>query len=234
MTPITAQHYDNVEPILIAVDCIIFGVEDNNLKLLTFKREVEPLAGEWSLIGAFVKQNEHVDDAAKRILLELTGIDNIYMEQLHCFGNVNRDPGGRVISVAYWSLIKSDEFDREFKVQNHEAKWIGIDEVPSLILDHNNMVQQAVRNLQERAKFHPIGFELLPEEFTLPQLLKVYEAIFGRSIDDRNFRKKILKSGLLDRLPKKDKSTSKKGSYLYKFNHEQYEKLQDEGYNFGF
>lgn len=228
------KKYDNVEPILIAVDCIIFGVQDNNLMLLIFKREVEPLAGEWSLLGSFVRQNEAVSSAAERILTELTGLTDVYMEQLHCFGDLDRDTGGRVISVAYWSLIKVDQNHLEFNVENHEAKWVSIDEIPELILDHTDMVNMAINHLRERAKFHPIGFELIPEEFTLPQLLKVYEAIFSRKIDDRNFRKKLLNSDLLIRLPKKDKSTSKKGSYLYKFNEETYKKLQKDGYNFDF
>ena len=234
MNHIEAKKYEHGRPILIAVDCIIFGVQENMLKLLIFKREVEPFAGQWSLLGSFVDPDESVSAAAERVLFELTGLQDIYMEQLNCFGAVDRDAGARVISVAHWSLIRVDQNHLEFSVRNHEAKWISIDEVPELVLDHRDMVMMAIERLQERAKFHPIGFELLPEEFTLPQLLKVYEAIFAHEIDDRNFRKKLLNSDLLTRLPKKDKSTSKKGSYLYKFNQETYRKLSKDGYNFGF
>lgn len=234
MNYIENKQYQHGSPILVAVDCIIFGVQDNQLKLLIFKREVEPLAGQLSLLGSFVESDESVAKAAERVLYELTGFQDIYMEQLHTFGDVERDPGARVISVAYWSLIRVDQNHLEFNVRNHEAKWISIDEIPQLIFDHGDMVKMAIAGLQERARFHPIGFELLPEEFTLPQLLKVYEAIFNHEIDDRNFRKKLLNSDLLTRLEKKDMTTSKKGSYLYKFNKETYEKLSEDGYNFGF
>lgn len=229
-----APLYEDVKPLLIAVDCIIFGVQDTKLKLLIFKREVEPLAGSWSLLGSFVNMEESVDEAAERILSELTGLEDIYMEQLHCYGAVDRDSGGRVVAIAYWSLIRVDQNHLEFHVRSHEAKWVSIDQIPELVLDHRKMVDTAVSNLRERARFRPIGFELLPEEFTLGQLLKVYEAIFDHPIDSRNFRKKLLKSGLLIPLTKKDKSTSKKGSYLYKFNQETYGKLSEEGYSFGF
>ena len=230
----TKHNYQHTEPVLMAVDCIIFGVDDNRLKLLIFKREIEPLAGQWSLLGSFIRANESVSEAASRILFELTGIDDVYMEQLHCFGDVNRDPGARVVSVGYWSLIKANQDDSGFQIDGHEAKWIYLDEIPQLILDHNDMVSKAVLTLRERARFRPIGFELVPKEFTIAQLLKVYEAIFARPLDDRNFRKKLINSGLLTQLDKKDKSTSKKGSYLYAFNEKRYEQLSAEGYHFGF
>lgn len=232
MRYLVQHNYEDIKPILTAVDCIIFGVQDNRLKLLIFKREVEPLAGKWSLLGAFVKNDESADQAASRILFELSGLNGIYMEQLRTFSCVNRDPGGRVISIAYWSLIRVDQSEMEFNVRNHKAKWVFIDDIPDLVLDHKEMVQLAIQNLRERAKFHPVGFELIPQKFTLNQLLKVYEAIFNRPIDDRNFRKKILKSGLLTKLPEKDMSTSKKGSFLYKFNKKMYQKLSKEGYSF--
>lgn len=229
-----SPQYGDVKPLLTAVDCIIFGVQDTKLKLLVFKREVEPFAGSLSLLGRFVKTDEAVAEAAGRILFELTGLENIYMEQLHCFGRVDRDPGGRVVAIGYWSLIRVDQNHLEFNFNSHETTWISIDQISELVLDHSEMAELAISNLRERARFKPIGFELLPEEFTLSQLLKVYEAIFDHPIDDRNFRKKMLKSGLLMPLPKKDKSTSKKGSFLYKFNQETYKKLSKEGYSFGF
>ena len=229
-----APQYEDVKPLLIAVDCIIFGVQEAALKLLVFKREVEPLAGSLSLLGSFVRIEESVDEAAERILLELTGLEDIYMEQLHCYGRVDRDPGGRVVAVAYWSLIRVDQNYLEFNVRSHEAKWISIDRIPELVLDHRGMAEKAISNLRERARFRPIGFELLPEEFTLVQLFKVYQAIFDHPIDSRNFRKKLSKSGLLIPLTKKDKSTSKKGSFLFKFNQDTYKKLSREGYGFDF
>ncbi|MEO1099178.1 MAG: NUDIX domain-containing protein [Bacteroidota bacterium] len=224
--------YLGAEPILVAVDCIVFGFDGSKLKLLIFKREVDPLAGRWSLIGSFVKKNEGITEAASRVLSELSGIEDIYMEQLHCYGNPQRDSGARVISVAYWSLIKVDPNRTNFHIKNHISTWIDIDAMPGLVLDHSKMVIMAINRLKERAMHKPIGFELIPEIFTLPQLLNVYEAIFQRDIDDRNFRKKIMKSGLLIKTDYKDKSTSKKGSFLYKFNDKRYKELSEIGYNF--
>lgn len=226
--------YTTADRIHVAVDSIIFGIRDNRLNLLIFEREVEPFAGNWSLIGSFVRKNEDVDKAAKRVIHELTGLEDIYMEQLHCFGDVNRDSGGRVISIAYWSLIKIDQNNIRLSVDNHKAKWVALENVPALVLDHSDMVKMAIKRLRERTRFHPIGFELLPPEFTLSQLIKVYEAIFNNPLDDRNFRKKILNSGLLIDLKKKDMSTSKKGSFLYCFNQERYQLLQLKGFNFDF
>ncbi|WP_026969042.1 NUDIX hydrolase [Algoriphagus terrigena] len=229
-----SPQYEDVKPLLTAVDCIIFGVQGTELKLLVFKREIDPFAGCLSLLGRFVKVDEGINEAAGRILFELTGLENIYMEQLHCFGRVDRDPGGRVVAIGYWSLIRVDQNHMEFNVRSHETMWISIDRISELVLDHSEMAELAISNLREKARFKPIGFELLPEEFTLGQLLTVYQAIFDHPIDDRNFRKRMLKSELLIPLPKKDKSTSKKGSFLYKFNQETYHRLSKEGYNFGF
>ena len=226
--------YASADSILIAVDSIIFGVRENKLHLLIFEREVEPLSGNWSLIGSFVDNKEDVDDAARRILKELTGLENIFMEQLHSFGKASRDPGGRVISIAYWSLIRVDQNNLKISAKNHRAKWVPFSEVPALVLDHKLMVEKAITTLRERARFHPIGFELLPKDFTLSQLKGVYEAIFDASIDDRNFRKKMLKSDLLIKLEKKDMSTSKKGSFVYNFNEARYQQLQSSGYYFDF
>ncbi len=226
--------YHSAEGILVAVDSIIFGIRDDQLNLLLFEREVEPFAGGWSLIGSFVGKDEDVDKAAKRVLKDLTGLKNIYMEQLHCFGNAARDPGGRVLSIAYWSLIRIDQNNIKISAKNHRASWVPLSELPDLVLDHNQIVETAIKKLREQTRFHPIGFELLPKEFTIPQLLKVYEAILDMQIDDRNFRKKILKSELLIELNKKDMSTSKKGSFLYAFNESRYMQLQQEGYHFDF
>lgn len=224
--------YKDVEPLLIAVDCIIFGFDDEDLKVLLFQREIEPLAGQWSLIGSFVKVHESATTAAHRILTELSGLENIYMEQLYCFSDVDRDAGGRVVSVAYWSLIKIEDDNPDFKIDGHTSKWVSLSNIPPLVLDHNAMIEKAIDTLRSKAKYQPVGFELLPDQFTLPQLLKVYEAIFQRKIDDRNFRKKILKSGLLIKTENKDKSSSRKGSYLYRFDRKTYKKLKESGYDF--
>ena len=216
--------YQNNEKHLVAVDCIIFGFQNGVLKLLLLKRKVEPLIGQWSLIGSFVKPGEHLDDAAKRILKESTGLEDVFMEQVHCYGNADRDPGDRVISVAFKAMIRLDESD-EAKVENFGAKWISLDQVPKLVIDHDIMMQTALEQLQTKARFYPIGFELLPKKFTLPQLLQLYQAIYQQPIDDRNFRKKILSLNILKKLAEKDKSVSRKGAFYYSFDRKKYEKM---------
>jgi len=198
---------------------------------LLLKRKFEPSKGEWSLMGGFVNPNESLDDAAKRIVLQLTGMEDVYMEQLYAFGDPVRDPGGRIISVAYFSLIKIKEYDREL-VKKHGASWIALSELPDLIFDHDEMVEKALRKLRIRARTQPIGFELLPEKFTIPQLQRLYEAIYQKPFDKRNFRRKVLAMGLLDKLDEKEKETSKKGAFYYKFNTEKYEELLQKGVNF--
>ncbi|MEL6651110.1 MAG: NUDIX domain-containing protein [Bacteroidota bacterium] len=223
--------YANENQLLLAVDCVIFGYREGQLKLLIFKREVEPLAGQWSLIGRIVNKDEAIDQAAHQVLQDITGLDKVFLEQLSCFGAVARDPGARVVSVVYWSLIQSPPH-QQIQIEDHLARWVSIDEIPPLVLDHNQMVDLAIQRLREIARYRPLGVELLPKQFTLPQLLKVYETIYQRSIDDRNFRKKILATGLLVKTDKKDKSTSKKGAYLYQFDHRKYQELLQQGYWF--
>jgi len=219
--------------VLVAVDSIIFGFneDDIELKLLVLQRNFEPAKGEWSLMGGFVDPLESLDGAAQRIVEELTGLQDVYMEQLFAFGDPNRDPGGRIVSVSYFSLVKIKEYDREL-VNKHGASWIPLSELPDLIFDHNEMVEKALRKLRIRARTQPIGFELLPEKFTIPQLQRLYEAIYQKPFDKRNFRRKVLTMGLLDRLDEKEKRTSKKGAFYYKFNTEKYEELLQKGFNF--
>lgn len=219
--------------ILVAVDSIIFGFneDDIELKLLVLKRNFEPAKGEWSLMGGFVDPAESLDDAAQRIVEKLTGIEDVYMEQLFAFSDPDRDPGGRIVSVSYFSLVKIKEYDREL-VRKHGASWIPLSELPDLVFDHNEMVEKALRKLRIRARTQPIGFELLPEKFTIPQLQRLYEAIYQKPFDKRNFRRKVLTMGLLDRLDEKEKRTSKKGAFYYKFNTEKYEELLQKGFNF--
>ncbi|MFT7033506.1 MAG: 8-oxo-dGTP diphosphatase [Cyclobacteriaceae bacterium] len=223
------EFYPEENKILLAVDCVIFGYKDGELQLLIFRREVEPLAGEWSLIGSIIDKNEDLNEAPKRILQEITGLKKVFLEQLHSFGDQNRDTGARVVSVVYWSLIQSTD---KINVENHTAQWVPINKVPKLVLDHNKMVDLAIQKMQEHVRYRPIGFELLPKKFTLPQLLRVYEAIYQRPIDDRNFRKKIIATGLLVKLDIKDMASSKKGAYLYTFDRTKYKKLSKSGYWF--
>lgn len=225
--------YSNFPKILVAVDAIIFGFNENehDLKLLILKRNFEPEKGKWSLMGGFVAPEESLDNAAQRIVSQLTGLDNVYMEQLSAFGDVNRDAGGRIVSVAYFSLLKINEHDSEL-VKQHGASWISVTELPELIFDHQDIVKTALRKLRIRARTQPIGFELLPEKFTIPQLQRLYESIYQIPFDKRNFRRKLLAMGLLEKLNEKEKETSKKGAFYYQFNKEKYEELLEKGFNF--
>jgi len=227
------EYYQNQDKLLVAVDSIIFGFDEgqHELKLLILKRRFEPAKGGWSLMGGFVNKNESVDDAAKRIVFQLTGLQDVYMEQLFTFGDVTRDPGGRIVSVAYYSLIKINDYDREL-VKEHGASWIPVSELPDLIFDHSVMVEKAIRKLRIRARTQPIGFELLPEKFTIPQLQGLYEAIYQVPFDKRNFRRKILSMGLLEKLDEKEKESSRKGAFYYRFNKRKYKELLKRGFNF--
>lgn len=191
--------------------------------MLLLKRNFEPAMGEWSLMGGFVQDGESVDDGAKRVLNELTGLDNVYMEQVGTFGEINRDPGERVISIAYYALININEYDREL-VQQHNAFWVNINDLPDLIFDHPQMVEQARKLMQQKASTEPIGFNLLPKLFTLSQLQSLYEAIYGEAIDKRNFRKRIAEMDYIEKTDKINKTGSKRGAALYKFNEKAYRK----------
>lgn len=217
--------------IYVATDCIIFGFDEGILKLLIFKRRVEPFQGEWSLIGSFVNLDEDVSEAAKRVLKEITGLEDVFMEQLKTYGKYDRDPGYRSISIAQYALIRIEEYDKEL-VKQHGAHWYDFDKIPNLVLDHKQMVNDALVKLQKKIRYEPTGFELLPKEFTIPQLQGLYEAIYQQNFDPRNFRKKLLSLNVLEKLNKKDKSNSKRGAFLYKFDHVNYQKLLKSGFNF--
>ena len=223
--------YAPQDKMYVATDCIIFGFEDGKLKLLVFKRRVEPLMGEWSLIGSFVRLNEDVDQAAQRVLEEITGLRNIYMEQLRSYGAANRDPGYRCVSIGQYALIRINDYDKKL-VEKHGAHWYDVDDLPDLVLDHNQMVVDALEKLKQKARYQPLGFELLPEKFTIPQLQQLYEAIYQKELDARNFRKKALSNNVLIKLEEKDKISSRRGAFLYKFDDKTYQKLIQSGYNF--
>jgi ADP-ribose pyrophosphatase YjhB (NUDIX family) len=217
--------------ILVATDCIVFGFDEGILKLLVFRRRIDPLKGEWSLIGSFVNEEESVPDAARRVLLQFTGLDNVFLEELKVYSQVDRDSGARCISIAQYALIRINDHDRE-QVELHGAKWFALEDIPVLVLDHNDMIADALERLRQKTTHKPIGFELLPEKFTIPQLQSLYEAIHQTKLDDRNFRKKLLSFDLLIKLNEKDKSTSKKGAFLYTFDYDKYKKLEESGFNF--
>lgn len=225
--------YKDQAKILVAVDCIIFGFDSNQLNLLLFKRKVEPLKGKWSLVGAFIKDDLSLLDAAKDILFKTTGLKNIYLDELQTYSKVDRDPGDRVISVAFYSLIRIDEFDME-SVEKFDARWFRFDEIPELILDHNQMVEDGITTLRLKSMLQPLVFELLPEKFTILQLQTIYECIFQKKLDNRNFRKKILSFDILTKTDEKDKSSSKKGAFLYSFDQNKFNAFIEKGHKFDF
>jgi ADP-ribose pyrophosphatase YjhB (NUDIX family) len=216
------NHYTQANPILVALDCIIFGFDGEHINLLLIKRNFEPERGKWSLMGGFLKQDEDLEAAAQRILYDLTGLTNNYLEQLQTFGAVHRDPVERTISVVYYALVNSQEQDLN-AIKAHNAYWIDLHEKPTLIFDHNAMVEQAQHRLRYKAALHAIGFELLPEKFTIPQLQKLYEAIFDTQLDRRNFSRKIMSTGLLIDTGQKDMNSATKKGKLYRLNVEKYQ-----------
>lgn len=216
-------YYNNNPKFHVGIDCIIFGFEKNKLNLLLLQRNFEPAKGKWSLMGGFIQENESADDAAKRVLRELTGLTDVYMKQVGAFGEVDRDPGERVISLAYYALINVNEYDRDL-VSRYNAHWMDINELPELIFDHNRMVEKARIAMKYKASRAPIGFNLLPELFTLTQLQNLYEAIYGEPMDKRNFRKRIADMEFIEKTEQKDKTGSKRGAYLYRFNDKAYRK----------
>ncbi|MBR2360312.1 MAG: NUDIX hydrolase [Bacteroidaceae bacterium] len=214
--------YYSINPqFYVSVDCIIFGLNEGELSLLLLKRNFEPEKGKWSLMGGFVQNDESVDDAAKRVLKELTGLENVYMEQVGTFGEINRDPGERVISVAYYALINVDEYDHKL-VEKHHAKWMNIHDLPELSFDHPEMIEKAKGMMRRKASHEPIGLNLLPRLFTLSQMQSLYETIQDEPIDKRNFRKKVAEMDYIEKTDMIDKSSSRRGAYLYKFNDKAY------------
>lgn len=217
------SYYSHHPKFYVAVDCIIFGFSEGELHLLLLKRNFEPAKGGWSLMGGFTQENESTDDAAKRVLNELTGLEKIFMEQVGAFSAVDREPGERVISVAYYALININEYDRKL-VMEHNAYWININDLPPLLFDHQLMVDKARKIMQQKASTKPIGFNLLPKLFTLSQLQSLYEAIYGDEIDKRNFRKRVAEMDFIEKTDKIDKQSSKRGAALYQFNSKAYRK----------
>ncbi len=213
--------YDQADKVLIAVDCIIFGFDKEDLKILLVRRGIEPEKGKWSLVGGLLKKEETLEAAATRILDTYTGLSGIYMEEVATFSEVNRDPVERTISTAYYALINIKEHSKNL-VKQFSAKWFSASQAPKLIFDHDHMVQYALNRLRLRTTTEPIGFDLLPEKFTMRELQKLYEAIWDTKLDKRNFINKINSLDILEKLDEKDMTTSRKGSYLYKFDVEKY------------
>jgi ADP-ribose pyrophosphatase YjhB (NUDIX family) len=211
------EYYIEHQKILLSVDCIIFGFEDYQLKVLIGHRNMDPGRGAWSLYGGFVRNDESVEDAANRTLSALTGMQKIYMQQVGAFGNVDRDPGARVVSIAYYALINVKDYDLRL-MKKHEVEWVPVDQLPEMFSDHQEMIRKARRLMQQKIKTEPISFQLLPQLFTLTQLQHLYEAVNGEEVDKRNFRKRIKEMDFIEKTELIDKTSSKRGAYLYRFN----------------
>ena len=215
------SRYPGETRILVAVDCIIFGFDGNDIKLLLVQRGLKPERGKWSLMGGFLQPTESLEQAANRILKRLTGLEGVYMEQLQAFGDPLRDPVERTLSVAYFALIDIHQYEKQLS-HEYNAEWFLLEKTPDLIFDHKKMMEDAKRQLRYKAALHPILFELLPAKFTIPQLQILYEGIYDTTFDNRNFSRKVLSTELLIKQKEKDKANSKKGAFYYKLDKRKY------------
>lgn len=218
----------------ITIDCVIFGFDKGVLEVLLVQHGEGESIGKWGLLGGWLREEESSDDAGQRILYELTSLDNIYLEQLKAFTNPNRVSGRRVVTIGYYTLVNREDYNIKASATLREAKWYKINNIPNLIFDHNEILHFSLIQLRNRVRQTPIGFNLLPEKFTLLQLMHLYEEILGVTLDKSNFRRKILQMKLLVPLNEKQKDVSHRAANLYKFDSIIYEKLTQKGFNFEF
>jgi 8-oxo-dGTP diphosphatase len=231
-TGIDMSHTYQYPRAALTVDCVVFGFDEGELKVLLIQRALEPFKGKWALPGGFVRVDETLDNAARRELAEETGLENVFLEQLYTFGTVNRDPRERVVSVAYYALVKLSDHKAKAATDAADAEWFPISELPKLAFDHAEIVAAALARLQGKVRYQPIGFELLPPKFTLSELQHLYEAILETGLDKRNFRKKVLSFGLLVPLKQTQMSGRHRPAQLFRFDADKYEKLKKRGFNF--
>ena len=215
----------------LTVDCVVFGYDSNDLQILLIKRGQEPFLGEWALPGGFVRIEETLEEAALRELREETGVEKIFLEQLYTFGKIDRDPRERVVSVAYYALIPLMGHELVATTDAESAAWFKLDAVPELAFDHQEILRIALQRLKGKVNYQPIGFHLLPEKFKLSQLQLLYEVILERPLDKRNFRKKILRMGVLEELDETEKDVAHRAARLYRFDKQEYDKLLERGIN---
>ncbi len=216
------QFYNEYSKVLVSVDCIIFGFDGRNLQVLIGKRQMDPGRGEWSLYGGFVGSSEDLEDAANRVIRDLTGMEKLYIRQVGAYGCVDRDPGERVISIAYCALINVVDYDDRLRIE-HGLEWVSLNSLPHLYSDHNKMISDAISQIRRRINTEPLSFRLLPDFFTLTQLQHVFEAVIGEEIDKRNFRKRIKDINFIEKTGMIDKLSSKRGAALYRFNKQTYD-----------
>jgi 8-oxo-dGTP diphosphatase len=226
-----AHTYPHARPAL-SVDCVVFGLDGGVLKLLLIRRRLKPHKGSWALPGGFVRIDETVDGAARRELAEETGLTDVFLEQLYTFGAIDRDPRERVVSVAYYALVKPSDHETRASTDAVEASWFDFAAMPPLPFDHAEIVAAALARLQGKLRYQPIGFELLPLKFTLSELQQLYEAILGTGLDKRNFRKKVLDLNLLVPLKETKMSGRHRPAQLFRFDRKKYDGLRKRGFNF--
>lgn len=228
----TRSHtYEYPRPALTS-DCVLFGFDEGELKLLLLKRGGEPFKGKWALPGGFVYETESTEAAARRVLNEKANVSKVYLEQLYTFSDAGRDPRGWIVSVAFYALVKLSDYKVKAGRDTEDAEWFAVSELPRLAFDHAAIVKTAIARLRGKVRYQPIGFELLPAKFTLTQLQNLYEAILGEALDKRNFRKKILGMNLLEALDEKQQNVAHKAARFYSFDKKQYKELTAKGFNF--
>jgi 8-oxo-dGTP diphosphatase len=216
----------------VTVDCVVFGLDDEDLKVLLIRRDLPPFEDKWALPGGFVRLNETLDEAARRELQEETSLERVFLEQLYTFGGIDRDPRERVITVAYYALVRLSDHRVQAATDARDAVWFAMDDLPQLAFDHEQILETAHQRLQGKVRYQPIGFELLPSKFTLTQLQKLYEIVLGRVLDKRNFRKKIQGMGILEELDEVEKDVAHRAARLYRFNKKEYGRMVKQGFHF--
>lgn len=216
----------------VAVDCVVFGLDDDDLKVLLVQRDLPPFEGRWALPGGFVRLDETLEAAARRELREETGLTEVYLEQLFTFGELDRDPRERVVSVAYYALVKLHDHAVKAATDARDAAWFAVADLPALAFDHERIVSLAHERLRGKLRYQPIGFELLPPKFTLSQLQRLYETVLEAPLDKRNFRKKILSMDLLVELDEVQKDVAHRATRLYRFDAKRYQQLTRRGFSF--
>lgn len=217
------------QSIKLSVDAVVFGYEEGNISVLLIKRKYDPFKGQWAIPGGFVENHESLEDAVERELFEETGIKINYLEQLYTFGKPNRDPRGRVVSIAYFGLVRPNAFKLYASTDAEQAQWFNINDLPKLSFDHKGILKTAIERLQGKITYEPIGFELLDKKFPFSDLEKLYTTLLGREIDRRNFRKKIVGLNVLDELDEKVSKGSGRPANLFQFNQKRYFQLKKEG-----
>jgi len=223
--------YEYARPAL-TVDCVVFGLDEEDLKVMLIQRDLPPFEGNWALPGGFVKIEETVDEAALRELQEETGLENVYLEQLCTIGELDRDPRERVVTVAYYALVRLSDHRVQAATDAREAAWFAMDDLPDLAFDHDKILNTAHERLRNKVRYQPIGFELLPTKFALRELQHLYEVILDKPLDKRNFRKKILGMGILMELDEVEKDVAHRAARLYRFDRKKYRRLTKQGFNF--